>query len=327
VRRPDGAWDTDVLAGLTAGQWADWISERVRGRDSRAPYGEDEYPYDPARLFTDLIREYPGPSRRDWAGFGEGAALFLGRLDPGTEQACVVQAALDVVGHLRVRTCAGAKKLVEWIEQGVFLPPRSQSTHLHEACIYALGAMQAPDKAPEMDLFRKWLVPLREGPADLRCRFAVSAFTGIAFGSRKVPEAELIALLKVESEASNAKVRMSLAPAILALFVDRDSLDVRRQLWQIVRGKDDGPKLWNRLAASLDHSRYRLPSWEDMKARSYSTVAHAASDLWLAPMRVDFDPCMKARSLVFFTQAAFRASSAPIHDPSDLWLAPMRVPA
>jgi GAF domain-containing protein len=125
---------------------------------------------------------------------------------------------------------------------------------------YALGAMQRPGDSPDHDIFKKWLVPYEDASADLKYRFVVPAFTGIAFGSLSVPGHEVVNLLNVALRAKAEGQSLSLAPAILALFVEKDPVDVRNKLWDSIHGKRDDKALWARLCEAVNHSACALPS-------------------------------------------------------------------
>jgi hypothetical protein len=248
-------------------------------------YEPDEFPSMASQLFLNMIRDFPDRCRKDWPNLSEAAGAFLSGLDAAEEESHVLAGAIDIVGHLRNYHDPAAQQMRTWITKKVFLSTTREMPHLHAACLYALAAMQRPDRTPDLDFLRTWLCPREDAPPKMKYRFIVPAFTGIAFSNASVPVVELLDLLAAARKAEDAGMPSSLAPAILALFVERDPLAVRAELWDAVQTHSDTKALWDRLGRAVNHSQFRLPTYQEMVQRTTIQRKQSSVDMWNTEMR------------------------------------------
>ncbi|MBM4032903.1 MAG: hypothetical protein FJ291_14100 [Planctomycetes bacterium] len=249
----EGAWDLEALEKLEASDWHGWLDARLHGRDRLAPCDPDEHPAD---LFIGLIEKDPHRVRH-WAALAEAATRVLEAMDPLAEDELAVSGAIEIVAHMHSPLAADC--VCDWIDREVFIRGRPLP-RLHSALLYALACMQEQGKPLQHQLLVRYL---RDAPTDetgRRYPFMVPAFAGLAMGSRELPGAELVAFLRRVLEAEKHVGRpINIAPAALALFVERESPETVEDIWDITTKEADASTLWERLRQALAHTRHVLP--------------------------------------------------------------------
>ncbi|GEM_PF-4580721 len=176
--------------------------------------------------------------------------------------------ALEIQAYLHQRNEGVATFLGKCITDKVFL--ERQLPNLHADALYALATMQQPNQSPEREIFHGWLKPFDSELPELRYRFIVPAFVGIAFASPNVPTRELIELLRITDVAEKENVKYTIAPAILSLYKRRpNGQKVQKEIWDAIKG-ENVEQFWNRIGQSINHTSCKLPPFADA-AQKYSS--------------------------------------------------------
>jgi hypothetical protein len=267
--RPDGEWAFDYLSGLTAGEWRQWMDDRLRGRDRRVAYRPDEYPESASDIFMhayDLAQDQVAPDVTD--RMSEAAASLVQQLSSDSEDYWVLYHAIDLVGYLRAASARPV--LAGWIRQEKLLQPdrwpqdgAELSVRLHRAALTSLAVLQVRDDRSFGDIWTKWFA-LFDRPgysASYKYAFVASAFIGLAHMETTVLTDQLRQLLELEEQAREEGIALYISHAVLALYDGEPpipALTVRREL--VAFGWTD--EEWHSLMAHTQNSRHALPERE-----------------------------------------------------------------
>lgn len=264
----EGKWNAEVLKTYEPGFWQAWINARLRGEDPWIPYARDEYPDIAFDIFVRFAAEAPSLGI-PLAACRQGAADFLVSLSwdaSAGEPADLLKNALYLAGKLRARTPEAIALLRDLLTQEKLLARDDWPLELHRGALYALGAMQQRGHREDAALWRKWLQPWDGAGAQHRYVFLPAAFAGLAMCHAEVPTDELRQLLALYDQAQGGDTQMKITPAILALWVDRESESdvVREELWQAVKGSGTPQENWAIVQKCADRAWPCIQDYEAM---------------------------------------------------------------
>ncbi len=250
--------------------WRNWLDSRLRGRDTRYSYDEDEHPVD---IVLDMIPEFPrGEAAQSHLAFA--VADLLKNASPETEDLLVLSGLIELAANLPARPAG--KTVVQWIRDRVFLDRRKPPVPaLHEALLYALAAMQRRGSPFHLEVARPFLRKPSTGITDeTRLRQAAgtmtAAFAVHAMAAGTVPRKELrnyvAHILEIEQRLPAGARGVPIAPAVLALFTEpaRPIREKQREIWNALP-ETAREQCWERLRRAVRHTDCALPSPGEMR--------------------------------------------------------------
>ena len=154
--------------------------------------------------------------------------------------------------------------------------------------MYALANLQEKSGDPRFtDIWRAWFQP-QDHLNVSKYSLIPAAFSGLAMSQRHVPGDELQKLLGFRAEAHEQGCDLKISPAVLALWVDResDSINVIQEIWNAIQQTDTPEENWEIIRECADRTWPEVESFEEAQAefrcagddRTTDTVCSIESD-------------------------------------------------